>query len=78
MRGEDNPALVDEIRRNRRFALVNVQTRAGNLTPGEGSRQRTIIDDTAASDIDQRSGRLHQRKLRGADGVMSLRRVRQD
>ncbi len=41
-------------------------------------RQRRVIDDTAAGDVGQRRGRLHQRELGGADGVMARLRVRHD
>ena len=63
---------------DRGLAFEDVEAGGGDPPFAQRRRQGDVVDDAAASDVDQRRGRLHQRQLGGADEVMRLGAVRHD
>ena len=65
--------LEDRVRGIDGFLLEDVEGGAGDGALPQGRRQRRLIDDGPAGDVDQVGRRLHPVQLRGADEVAGLR-----
>ena len=79
VRREDDVAAGEQVRDGPRARLRRRRGRRRRSRPSRNAaREGDVVDDAAASDVDERRGRLHQRQLGGADEVMRLGAVRHD
>ena len=58
------------------LAFKHIQARCRNAFFAQGNRQRSVVHNAAARDVDQRGGGLHQRQFFGTDGVVRFGRIR--
>ena len=76
MRNKSDVVHLEESGVEIRLAFEHVQARRCNAPFLERLDERRIVDDPAASGVDDHRRRLHQRKLPSADKMMGLRRKR--
>ena len=77
MRREHNIGRFQQCLIQRRFILIDIETGGSNAMPGERCGERGIVNNAAASDIDQRRRGLHQGEFALTDDVVSRRRIGQ-
>src|SRR6516165_7700901 len=67
MGGRNDVAHGEQCRRHLRLMLENVETGAGDLTPGKCTRKRRLVDNGAARRVDEKSCSFHLRELSGTN-----------